>query len=65
MRMGKFVLFQDKRKEWRFNLQASNGKVISTSEGYKSKSGALNGMRSILKTMRIMATTGLIYEERV
>ncbi|MGB4136927.1 MAG: YegP family protein [Microbacterium sp.] len=45
---GKFELYTDKGGEWRFRLKAGNGEVIATaSEGYTSKSGALNGIDSI------------------
>ncbi|MGN8553959.1 UNVERIFIED_CONTAM: YegP family protein [Microbacterium sp. SLM126] len=44
---GKFELFTDKGGQWRFNLKASNGEVIASSEGYTSKSGALNGIESV------------------
>ncbi|MDG3004471.1 YegP family protein [Paludisphaera mucosa] len=34
----KFVLYRDKRGEYRWRLVASNGKIIATSsEGYKDK----------------------------
>ncbi|MCW3493532.1 YegP family protein [Microbacterium sp. SSM24] len=46
---GKFELFTDKGGQWRFNLKASNGEVIASSEGYSSKSGALNGIESVKK----------------
>ena len=45
--MGKYVLFQDKKKEWRFHLKANNGKIILSSEGYKNQRNALNGIDSI------------------
>jgi len=44
---GKFELWVDKGGDWRFNLKASNGQVIATSEGYSSKESALNGIRSV------------------
>jgi uncharacterized protein len=44
---GKFELWTDKGGQWRFNLKASNGQVIATSEGYSSKAGALNGIESV------------------
>jgi uncharacterized protein YegP (UPF0339 family) len=46
---GKFELYQDKRGEFRFRLKASNGQTIATSEGYKAKKSALNGIESIRK----------------
>lgn len=44
---GKFELFTDKGGQWRFNLKASNGQVIASSEGYSSKSSALGGIESV------------------
>ena len=45
---GKFVVFKDKKNEWRFNLKAGNGRVIAVSEGYKKKEGAINGAVSVM-----------------
>ncbi|MBO9626174.1 MAG: DUF1508 domain-containing protein [Microbacterium sp.] len=45
---GKWELYTDKGGEYRFRLKAGNGEVIAlSSEGYTSKSGALNGIESI------------------
>ncbi|WP_439592755.1 YegP family protein [Microbacterium sp.] len=44
---GKFELWVDKAGQYRFNLKASNGQVIATSEGYSSKASALNGIESV------------------
>lgn len=46
---GKFELFTDKGGQWRFNLKASNGQVIASSEGYSSKASALSGVESVRK----------------
>ncbi|MCA0250856.1 MAG: YegP family protein [Actinobacteria bacterium] len=46
---GTFELWVDKGGDWRFNLKASNGQVIATSQGYASKANALNGIESIKK----------------
>lgn len=45
--MGKFVLTKRANGEFRFNLKAGNGQTILSSEGYSSKSGALNGIESV------------------
>ena len=47
--MGKFVINTRKNGEHQFNLKASNGQVILTSEGYSSKSGCVNGIESVKK----------------
>lgn len=47
---GKFEIYADKRKEWRWRLKASNGQVIATSgEGYKTKASCENGIASVKK----------------
>lgn len=51
--MGKFVITLRKNGEFQFNLKASNGQVILTSEGYKSKDSCLNGIESVKKNAPI------------
>ena len=46
---GKFVLRTAKDGQFYFNLKASNGEVILTSEMYTEKRGALNGIASVIK----------------
>ena len=46
---GKFEVYKDKAGETRFRLKASNGQNILASEGYKRKSGAMNGIESVRK----------------
>lgn len=47
--MGKFVVSIRKNGEFQFNLQASNGQTILSSEGYSSKTACLNGVESVRK----------------
>lgn len=47
--MGKFEITTRKNGEFQFNLKASNGQVILTSEGYKTKASCLNGVESVRK----------------
>jgi uncharacterized protein len=47
--MGKFVISLRKNDEYQFNLQAGNGQVILSSEGYSAKAGCLNGIESVRK----------------
>lgn len=49
MSNGKFELYRDKSSEFRFRLKAGNGEIIGVSEGYKTKSGASNGIASVKK----------------
>ncbi|MGB3626046.1 MAG: YegP family protein [Henriciella sp.] len=46
---GKFELFTDKAGEFRFRLKAGNGEIILSSEGYKKREGAVNGIESVKK----------------
>ena len=44
----KFEIFQsDKNSEYYFRLKARNGETILGSQAYKSKEGALNGIKSV------------------
>lgn len=45
----KFVVKKSSNGEYRFNLVASNGQVVATSEGYKEKRSALATIESIKK----------------
>ncbi len=45
--MGKFVVKTRKDGEFQFNLKASNGQVILSSEGYSTKASCLNGVESV------------------
>ena len=45
----KFEVYVDKAGEFRFRLKAKNGAIIATGEGYKSRSGCMNGIESIRK----------------
>ena len=45
----KFEVYIDKAGEFRFRLKAKNGAIIAAGEGYKSRSGCMNGIESIRK----------------
>lgn len=47
--MGKFEIKKDKSGQFRFNLKASNGQVILSSEAYKTKASCDNGIESVRK----------------
>ena len=51
--MGKFVITTRKNGEFQFNLKATNGQVILTSEGYTTKTACLNGIESVKKNAPI------------
>lgn len=45
--MGKFVISQRTNGDYQFNLKATNGQVILTSQGYASKASCMNGVESV------------------
>ncbi len=46
--MGKFVV-REVNTGYKFDLKATNGQVIATSEVYKSKASCLKGLESVRK----------------
>lgn len=46
---GKFVITHSSDGQFRFVLKAGNGEVILTSELYKAKASAINGIESVKK----------------
>ncbi|MBO7083975.1 MAG: YegP family protein [Bacteroidales bacterium] len=53
--MGKFVITLRKNGEFQFNLKATNGQTILTSEGYTTKSACMNGIDSVKKNCKVEA----------
>ena len=47
--MGKFIITKRTNDEFQFNLKASNGEIILSSEGYKTKVSCKNGIESVQK----------------
>ncbi len=45
--MGKFEIKNDKSGQFRFNLKATNGQVILSSEAYTTKAACDNGISSV------------------
>lgn len=50
---AKYEIKQAKDGKYYFNLKASNGQVILTSQMYKDKSGAKNGIASVQENANI------------
>ena len=46
---GKFEIKKGSNGKFRFNLKASNGQIILTSEAYESRSAATKGIESVRK----------------
>ncbi|MFB3923694.1 MAG: YegP family protein [Terriglobia bacterium] len=45
---GKYEIKRAKNHEYYFNLKAANGETILTSETYKAKASAKNGIKSVM-----------------
>lgn len=45
--MGKIKIFKGKDEQYYFKVVASNGEVVSISEGYTTKQNCLNGINSL------------------
>lgn len=58
--MGKFEISSNKNGEYMFNLKASNGQVILSSEGYTTKAACNKGIESVKKN----ATEDAHYERK-
>jgi uncharacterized protein YegP (UPF0339 family) len=66
--MGKFIITKRKNDEYQFNLEAVNGQVILTSEGYTAKASCTKGIESVKNNAandarydRKVAKNGLFY----
>ena len=46
---GKFEIKSGKTGKFRFNLKASNGQIILTSEAYEARAAAVKGIESVRK----------------
>jgi hypothetical protein len=45
MRTAKLEIYRDARREWRWRLKASNGRILADSgEGYRRKASLLGGI---------------------
>ena len=44
-----FEVKTNTKGQFRFNLKATNGQIIGTSENYESESGCKNGIESVMK----------------
>lgn len=58
--MAKFEITKDKSGQFRFNLKASNGQAILSSEAYKTKAACENGIASVKKN----ASNEVLFEKK-
>ncbi len=48
MRTATLDVYRDRRREWRWRLKASNGRILADSgEGYRRRGSAVHGARRI------------------
>jgi len=47
---AKFTVYKDKAGQFRFNLKATNGELVVTSECYPNSKSALKGIASLVKS---------------
>jgi len=59
--MGKFIITKRTNGEYQFNLEAANGRVILTSEGYATKAGCNKGIESV----KTNAPTDARYDRKI
>jgi len=48
---GKIEIFEDRRGEHRFRIVASNGRIICSSEGYKTLLGLKIGIEALARVL--------------
>ncbi len=60
--MGKFVV-KEVKTGIKFNLKASNGEIIATSEVYKSERSCMNGIESVAKNAPVAAVEDQTVED--
>ena len=46
---GKFDLWQSSDAQWHFHLKSGNGAILLASEGYDDRTGAINGVLSVIQ----------------
>jgi uncharacterized protein YegP (UPF0339 family) len=54
---ARFVLKKGSTGKFRFNLVATNGQVIATSEAYETKASAINGIESVKRNAPTLKST--------
>ena len=57
----KFVVFKDKKDEYRFRLVASNGEIVAQSEGYTAKASCTDTIDAIKQNVN--ESTPVEFEE--
>jgi len=50
---ARFSVYKDARGEFRFRLIAANNEIIAVSEGYRTRTSCINGIKSVKKNAPI------------
>ena len=61
---AKFIVYNDKKGKYRFNLKAVNGEIIVTGKSYPDKKACLKGIASIVKNAPIAAVVDTTAEKK-
>lgn len=59
--MPKFEIYIDSAGEWRWRLRSSNGRIVASGEGYKTRAGCMRGIeahRRAALTTRVVQAKG-------
>jgi uncharacterized protein YegP (UPF0339 family) len=51
MKSARFVVFQDKKKQWRWHLKAGNGRIIAQGEAHSRKADAVRAVGTVRKAI--------------
>lgn len=55
-RTPKFVVFQDMVGQWRWHLQAANGRILCQGESHPSKAKAKRAVRGVIRSAAMADT---------
>jgi uncharacterized protein YegP (UPF0339 family) len=50
---GMFEVYRDSKGEYRFRLKAPNGQTLLSGEGYSSKAGCMNGIKTVVENCKM------------
>jgi len=49
MRLPKFEVYQAANSQWAWRLKSANGEIVAQGETYKTKAGALRGVKAVTR----------------
>ena len=55
MKTARFVVFQDKKKQWRWLLVAANGRKLAQGEAHTRKADAERAVKTVIETIKKIA----------